>query len=158
MPVLRSDRQVLAVKANFRGRIKGIVHEFSQTGQTVYIEPDDIVQKNNSLVQEEYRLSLEIRRILRELTASLGENHDDFAAAHAVMVSLDASYAAARWGVEMRCAFAGDPDGERELVLKEARHPLLGTKAVPISLAFMPNRRVLIITGPNTGGKTVSLK
>ena len=158
MPVLRSDRQVLAVKANFRGRIKGIVHEFSQTGQTVYIEPDDIVQKNNSLVQEEYRLSLEIRRILRELTASLGENHEEFAAAHAVMVSLDASYAAARWGVEMRCAFAGDPDGERELVLKEARHPLLGAKAVPISLSFLPNRRVLIITGPNTGGKTVSLK
>ena len=158
MPVLRSDRQVLAVKANFRGRIKGIVHEFSQTGQTVYIEPDDIVQKNNSLVQEEYRLSLEIRRILRELTASLGENYADLVAAHAVMVSLDAAYAAARWGVEMRCAFAGDPDGERELVLKEARHPLLGAKAVPISLAFMPNRRVLIITGPNTGGKTVSLK
>ena len=158
MPVLRSDRQVLAVKANFRGRIKGIVHEFSQTGQTVYIEPDDIVQKNNALVQEEYRLSLEIRRILRELTASLAEHCGDFLAAHAVMVCLDAAYAAARWGLEMRASFAGDPDGERELVLKEARHPLLGAKAVPISLAFMPNRRVLIITGPNTGGKTVSLK
>ena len=158
MPVLRSDRQVLAVKANFRGRIKGIVHEFSQTGQTVYIEPDDIVQKNNALVQEEYRLSLEIRRILRELTASLAEHCGDFLAAHAVMVCLDAAYAAARWGLEMRASFAGDPDGERVLVLKEARHPLLGAKAVPISLAFMPNRRVLIITGPNTGGKTVSLK
>ena len=158
MPVLRSDRQVLAVKANFRGRIKGIVHEFSQTGQTVYIEPDDIVQKNNALVQEEYRLSLEIRRILRELTASLGEHYDDFVAAHNVMVRLDAAYAAARWGLETRGSFAGDPDGERALVLKEARHPLLGAKAVPISLSFLPGRRVLIITGPNTGGKTVSLK
>lgn len=158
MPVLRSDRQVLAVKANFRGRIKGIVHEFSQTGQTVYIEPDDIVQKNNALVQEEYRLSLEIRRILRDLTASLGGHYDDFVAAHNLMVRLDAAYAAARWGLEMRGSFAGGPDGERELVLIEARHPLLGEKAVPISLSFLPGRRVLIITGPNTGGKTVSLK
>ncbi len=158
MPVLRSDRQVLAVKANFKGRIKGIVHEFSQTGQTVYIEPDDIVQKNNVLVQEEHRLSLEIRRILKELTASLFEYYENFVNAHAVMIKLDAAYAAARWGVAQKCSFAKEPDFEQSLSLVEARHPLLGAKAVPISLSFLPNRRVLIITGPNTGGKTVSLK
>ncbi|NLK46461.1 MAG: endonuclease MutS2 [Treponema sp.] len=158
MPVLRSDRQVLAVKANFRGRIKGIVHEFSQTGQTVYIEPDDIVQKNNALVQEEHRLTLEIRRIFRELTASLAEFYEDFVTAHNLMINIDGSYAAAKWGIEMRCSFANISENNETLSLKDARHPLLAEKAVPISLSFLPNRRILIITGPNTGGKTVSLK
>ncbi|HOE08793.1 MAG TPA: endonuclease MutS2 [Treponemataceae bacterium] len=158
VPALRSDRQVLAVKANFRGKVRGIVHEVSQTGQTVYIEPDDIVQKNNDLVQEEHRLSQEIRRILKELTSSLKEFYDSFVQSHAIMLELDASFAAARWGKEVQGTFAFETSGERGLTLKKARHPLLGSSCVPIDVEFTQNCRVLIITGPNTGGKTVTLK
>jgi len=158
VPALRSDRQVLAVKANFRGKVRGIVHEVSQTGQTVYIEPDDIVQKNNDLVQEEHRLSQEIRRILKELTSSLGEFNDDLARTHALMLILDASFAAARWGKEIQGTFAFSTSEEIPLKLKKARHPLLGSSCVPIDVEFTHNCRVLIITGPNTGGKTVTLK
>ncbi len=158
VPALRSDRQVLAVKANFRGKVRGIVHEVSQTGQTVYIEPDDIVQKNNDLVQEEHRLSQEIRRILKELTVKLREYYQDFMFAHTLMLELDASYAAARWGKDIQCTFAMETHEQQGLKLKKARHPLLGSSCVPVDVEFTQNCRVLIITGPNTGGKTVTLK
>lgn len=179
VPALRSDRQVLAVKANYRGRIKGIVHEVSQSGQTVFIEPDEVVQKNNELVQEEFRLSQEVRRILRELTSELGQFRADFEAAHAIMTRLDCAYASARWGREVNGTYAFDLPAEKDSLengtsdesarfaspfLIKARHPLLGTRAVPIDVQFQRNandgrgHRILIITGPNTGGKTVTLK
>lgn len=158
MPTIRGERQVLAVKSNFRGRVKGIVHELSQTGQTAYIEPEDVVQRNNDLMQEENRLALEIRRILRELTARLGTYKEQFESAHTVMIHLDSLYAAARWGIENRCVLAENPTQEKPFSLNQARHPLLGIAAVPIDLAFAPNTRLIIITGPNTGGKTVTLK
>ena len=165
IPVLRQDRQVLAVKANYRGRIKGIVHEVSQTGQTVFIEPEDVVQKNNSLVQAEYQLAQEIKRILRALTAELGSSREAFETAHTLMLRLDTSLAAARWGIEQNGTFAFEPEKPfNSPVLLKARHPLLGEKAVPIDVIFDKNanngkgHRILLITGPNTGGKTVTLK
>ena len=203
VPVLRSDRQVLAVKASQKNRIKGIIHEVSQTGQTVFIEPDAVVQKNNALVQEEFRLSQEVRRILKSLTFELGQYRADFEKAHELMIRLDCAYGAARWGVETDGIFAASltqPDAEdasteaapqagsaqnantaeaaetapsatsrskatfSSPVLVKARHPLLGARAVPITVEFSRDanggrgHRVLIITGPNTGGKTVTLK
>lgn len=158
VPALRSDRQVLAVKANFRGRVRGIVHEVSQTGQTVYIEPDDIVQKNNELVQEEFHLAQEVRRILRDLTSLLGTYYEDFLSSHQTMVLLDASFASARWGKEHGCIFAFNANEDQPLSLIKARHPLLGDGCVPIDVTFQKGCRVLILTGPNTGGKTVTLK
>lgn len=202
VPVLRSDRQVLAVKASQKNRIKGIIHEVSQTGQTVFIEPDAVVQKNNSLVQEEFRLSQEVRRILRTLTFELGQYRADFEKAHELMIRLDCAYGAARWGVETDGIFAAtltqsdsgsvpaadassadnstpdtaSPNAALQAgqsaknatfsspVLVKARHPLLGKRAVPITVEFSRDanggrgHRVLIITGPNTGGKTVTLK
>ena len=158
MPTIRGERQVLAVKANFKGRIRGIVHEVSQTGQTVFIEPDDVVQKNNDLIHEEYQLSIEIRKILKELVAELGAFKEDFVLAHEKMVMLDATFAAAVWGIEQKCTFAQEPVAEKPFTLLKARHPLLGKSAVPIDFVFLPNCRVVIITGPNTGGKTVTLK
>ncbi len=165
VPTIRNGRQVLAVKAGFRGRVKGLIHEVSQTGQTVYIEPDDVVRRNNDLIQEEYRLSREIQRILRELTARLGRWRNEFDCARERMVFLDTVYAAASWGVGHSCVFAAEPDvrdSEDEecpyFSLVQARHPLLGARAVPIDLKLLPGTRVLIVTGANTGGKTVSLK
>lgn len=158
VPALRSDRQVLAVKANFRGRIKGIVHEVSQTGQTVYIEPDDVVQKNNDLIQEEFRLSQEIRRILKELTDTLREFSGSIQFAQKMMIRLDCAYASARWGQHHSGIFALDCNENLPLTLVQARHPLLGESAVPIDVRYINDCRVLIVTGPNTGGKTVTLK
>ena len=158
VPVLRSDRQVLAVRSGSRGRIRGIIHEVSQTGHTVYIEPEEVVRKNNELVQEEFALTAEIRRILKELTASLAPFHPDIRAALRTMIQLDAAYGSARWAVNHQAIFAADLPPEGQPRLLQARHPLLGEQAVPIDLVFPTDCRVLIITGPNTGGKTVTLK
>ena len=165
VPALRQDRQVLAIKANHRGKIRGIVHEVSGSGQTVFIEPDEAVRKNNELIQEEFRLQQEIKRILRELTNTLKEFTGDFQLAHEKMLVLDTSYAVARYGIETDSVFAQTCTGDfQSPILKQARHPLLGAKAIPIDVEFSKEanegrgHRVLIITGPNTGGKTVTLK
>lgn len=158
VPVLRSDRQVLAVRSGSRSRIRGIIHEVSQTGHTVYIEPEEVVRKNNQLVQEEFALTAEIRRILKELTASLTPFQPDIRAALRTMIQLDAAYGSARWAVNHQAIFATDLPPEGQPKLLQARHPLLGSQAVPIDLIFPQECRVLIITGPNTGGKTVTLK
>lgn len=155
VPAFRDGRQVLALKANFRGRVRGIVHEVSQSGQTLYLEPESVVDRNNDLVAEEHRLSREIQRILRELTARVAPLADDITAALASMIFLDGIGAAARWGLSRRCVPAVDAPFLR---LTGARHPLLGDTAVPIDLALPDESRVMIVTGPNTGGKTVALK
>jgi DNA mismatch repair protein MutS2 len=148
---------VLAVKANFRGRIRGIVHEVSSTGQTVFVEPEEVVEKNNELLLENRRLESEIRRILREMTGRLSAFREDLKRFHQGILQLETIRARARYGFETRGRFAGeDPMGA--LILKQARHPLLGPGAVPLDFAMAPGKRTVIITGPNTGGKTVALK
>lgn len=157
VPVLRNGRQVLAVKASLQNRIPGIVHEVSQTAQTVYVEPEEAVLCSNELIQKEFELQSAIKKILLELTESLQPSIPAIKQALPVMTLLDVTQAASRWGISRECTYALPADKEPPLLLK-ARHPLLGDKAVPIDIRFMEGKRVLIITGPNTGGKTVSLK
>ena len=157
VPVLRNGRQVLAVKSNQQNRIPGIIHEVSQSAQTVYIEPEAAVRCSNELIQKEHELQQVIKRILTELTMSLQPSIPDFKTALPIMELLDQTLAAARWGNEHNCVYALPCAGEPPL-LSQARHPLLGDKAVPIDIRFMTGKNILIITGPNTGGKTVSLK
>ena len=158
LPVIRNDRQVLAVKSSERSKIKGIVHELSNSGQTVFIEPEEAVRLNNDLVQKEFELESAIRKILAQATEKLSESADSFEAALPLMVRLDTTQAAARWGMENSCVNAlFAKEGEAPLLL-EARHPLLKDKAVPIDIKFMDAKKVLIITGANTGGKTVAIK
>ncbi len=162
VPAFRADRQVLAVKANMRTRISGIVHEVSSSGQTIFVEPDEVVRKNNELIQEEFHLQSETRKIFTELTAKLSPYTESLRLSLKVLIKLDQTCAAARWGIANNCTYAllcQQEDGSFiPPALNAARHPLLGEKAVPIDMKFLPEKRVLIITGPNTGGKTVSLK
>ena len=157
VPVLRNGRQVLAVKASLQNRIPGIVHEVSQTAQTVYVEPEEAVLCSNELIQKEFELQAVIKKILTELTESLQPDIPAIKQALPVMCLFDTTQAAERWGASRGCTYALEAGKEPPLLLK-ARHPLLGEKAVPIDIRFMEGKRVLIITGPNTGGKTVSLK
>ena len=158
VPALKSGRQLIALRSDRRGDIKGIVHEVSSSGQTVFIEPEEAVKANNDLVQEQYRLQAEIHKILIETTSQLSPFKSDFENAHEKILFLDETFAAAKWGLTVNGIFAEDCNEDTPLALIQARHPLLGKNAVPIDVVFMHGKRVLIITGPNTGGKTVTLK
>lgn len=152
----RDGRIVIAVKANYRSRIRGIVHEVSATGQTIFVEPEDVVDKNNDILLEERRLSAEVARVLREMTSRIGERRDDLVLLREKVLHLDCLRARARYSIDSSGTFALDPSPR--LSLRGARHPLLGPSAVPIDLSMDEATRVVIVTGPNTGGKTVALK
>ncbi len=152
----RDNRTVIAVKANFRGRIKGIVHEFSSTGQTVFIEPIELVERNNRLLELETRLAEEIRAILRETTEALRPLFPTLVEGRDFLAAADIRLARALQVQREDLAIAQVL--ESGMHLYQARHPLLRKKAVPIDVDIPDGTRVLIITGPNTGGKTVSLK
>jgi DNA mismatch repair protein MutS2 len=164
VPSQRDGRVVLALKANFRSRVRGIVHEVSATGQTLFVEPEDVVEKNNDILIEEKRLTAEIRRVFRELSGRLAENRLPLAAFHEGILRLETLRARARYSRETAALPAALPAaspggvfaGETAFTLIGARHPLLGNRAVPID--FDMEKRTVIITGPNTGGKTVALK
>ncbi len=147
---------VLPLKTQFKGRVKGIVHEMSASGSTTFIEPLEIVEKNNAIVQEESLYRQEVRRILRDLTASVSARAAEISSLLDGAALLDTLLARARYAVQHRCRTAEHAPGA--VRLREARHPLLGSSVVPVSVSIGRDVRVLIITGPNTGGKTVSLK
>ncbi len=156
VPTQKEGRIVLPMKANFKGRIKGVVHEMSASGATLYLEPLDIMERNNELVQKENEYRREVVRLLKNLSARVIEYTAEIRQTLASVGLLDSIYARAGYAIQHRCTMAENREGEVDLRL--ARHPLLGTKAVPISLRLAPGERILIITGPNTGGKTVTLK
>jgi DNA mismatch repair protein MutS2 len=166
LPSQRDGRLVLAVKSNFRGRIKGIVHEVSATGQTIFIEPEESVEKSNRLLIEQGNLEAEIRKILRELSARVVLHREELAEFYRRILYLETLRAKACYSLETKGRFALDAPQEasREtgtgtgLNLAQARHPLLGMAAVPVDFSFDEKTRMVIITGPNTGGKTVALK
>lgn len=156
IPSQRDGRAVLAVKANFRRRVQGIVHEVSSTGQTVFIEPAELVEKNNELLIEKRNLDAELRRVMRELTAQISAHGESIKQFHRAVIEIECLRAKARYSRETKGCFARN-DESGDLILKQARHPLLA-KPVPIDLSMERGIRALVITGPNTGGKTVSLK
>ena len=152
----RGGRVVLPVKANHQGRIRGVMHEVSSSGATVFIEPEESVHAGHRVVAEELAYRRELRRIMRELTAELAAHRQEVGATMAAIAHYDARYARARYARLHRCVAL--QHGSGTIDLRAARHPLLGAEAVPIDIRWGAGRRVLIITGPNTGGKTVALK
>ena len=155
-PTQRDGRVVLPLKAQFKGRVKGIVHEMSASGSTIFIEPLEIVEKNNAIVQEENLYRIEMRRILRELTAEVSAHAAELDLLVEKVAFLDTVLARARYAVQHACRPA--ETDKATISLRDARHPLLGSRVIPVSVVMGNDQRVLIITGPNTGGKTVSLK
>jgi len=163
----RNGRPVLAVKAGAVGQVNGMVHDSSASGQTVFVEPQAVVALGNRLRElegQERELEQEVRA---ELSAQVGEEAEALEGLQAVLVRLDAGVARARYGAWLGAVRPDlDDDPEAPFALQDLRHPLLlwqqrregGTPVVPVSLAVGPELRVVAITGPNTGGKTVTLK
>ena len=155
---IREGRYCIPVKADFKGRIPGIVHGASSTGQTIFLEPMSVVEANNKITELEAQENAEIQRILSELTYHFILKEDLIKEDIETCSVLDFAMAKGEYAVETDSSCAGtNPDGR--IVLIKARHPLISEKAVvPIDIEVGSSYNTLIVTGPNTGGKTVSLK
>jgi DNA mismatch repair protein MutS2 len=166
---IRGERFVIPVKVEQKRRVQGVVHGSSSSGQTVFVEPLETIEQNNELVRLLDEEQAEIHRVLLEMTRLIGENADAILAAADVLAELELQFAKARFAEDYNCVAVTLSEtgttSEDRLLLHRARHPLLernlklrGAKIVPITIELDGDHRQLVITGPNTGGKTVSLK
>jgi len=154
---MRNGRYVLPVRAEAKGKIPGIVHDSSATGQTVWIEPLEVVEMGNSAREAEAAVENEVARILGLLTERVASEAPALRMNGEVLAELDLTIAIANVAGRDRWTFAAVATDDA-LRLSAARHPLLGADVVPTTLDLEATQRVLLITGPNTGGKTVALK
>lgn len=155
---LRDGRFVLPVKAEYRGQIQGLIHDSSASGQTIFVEPMGVVEANNDIRLLESEEQEEIERIIKELCADCAAWADSIIASHSVCAELNLYFAKASLAVRMK-AFKPIVSDDGVIDLRKARHPLIpADRVVPVSFCLGEEHRALIITGPNTGGKTVALK
>ncbi len=184
---IRGERFVIPVKIEQKRRVQGVVHGASSSGQTVFVEPLETIEQNNELVRLLDEEQAEIHRILLEMTRRIGESAEQILAAVEVLAELELQFAKARFAEDYNCVAVvlsaedqeprrdsqeprGDgrpvrPPSRASLLLHNARHPLLernlklkNATIVPVTIELEADRRQLVITGPNTGGKTVTLK
>jgi DNA mismatch repair protein MutS2 len=175
---IRGERFVIPVKFEQKRRVQGVVHGASSSGQTVFVEPLETIEQNNELVRLLDEEQAEIHRILVEMTRRIGENAGSILAAVEVLSELELQFAKARFAEEYNCVAVILSEGSRgddrprpsmsnaaRFVLIQARHPLLerklkanGGRVIPTTIELESDARELVITGPNTGGKTVVLK
>src|SRR5579862_477531 len=161
---IRGERFVIPVKIEQKRRVQGVVHGASSSGQTVFVEPLETIEQNNELVRLLDEELAEIHRILVEMTRRIGENSEVILRAVGALAELELQFAKARLAEDYNCVPATVGENAR-LVLINARHPLLernlkdkGGQVVPITIELEGENLELVITGPNTGGKTVALK
>jgi DNA mismatch repair protein MutS2 len=182
---IRGERFVIPVKVEQKRRVQGVVHGASSSGQTVFVEPLETIEQNNELVRLLEEELAEIHRILLEMTQLIGAKSEEILAAVEVLGELEVQFAKAKFAEDYNCVAVqfsgggqgasgqdscgagplGRPPSQARLLLHNARHPLLernlkakGISVVPVTVELEGERRQLIITGPNTGGKTVTLK
>lgn len=155
---IRDGRFVLPVKSEYRGQVAGLIHDTSATGQTIFIEPMAIVEANNDIRLLEGKEQEEIERIIRELCGNCGEYADILCENYRICTELNLYFAKSNLAAKLNCSLPEITD-DGSMHLKKARHPLIDRKkAVPVELSLGEDYQTLIITGPNTGGKTVALK
>lgn len=155
---IRNDRFVLPVKQEYRNEIPGLVHDSSDSGATVFIEPMGVVNLNNELKELEAKEKAEIEKILFELSSFASGYTEEIKSADNLISNLDLVFAKSKYSLKIKGEMPA-LNGEGRIILKKARHPLLDeNKAVPIDVSLGNGFDTLVITGPNTGGKTVSLK
>ena len=155
---IRQGRYVVPVKSEFKGEVPGLVHDVSTTGSTYFVEPMSAVNANNALRELELKEKKEIERILAELSAEAAGHREDINLDFTMLVQLDVIFAKAKLAYRMR-AWAPIMNDEGRVELRKARHPLIDPKVVvPVSMRLGSDFDSMIITGPNTGGKTVTLK
>lgn len=155
---IREDRFVVPVKSEYKAMIKGLVHDRSSSGSTLYIEPFAVVELNNELRELKLKEQAEIERILTELTAFVGEYTESIRTNQEILQVLDFIFAKGKLALSMK-AVEPEINKEGKVRLKNGRHPLLDPKnVVPSNFWIGEQFKTLLITGPNTGGKTVTLK
>ncbi len=154
---MRSGRYVVPVKSEYKNEVPGLVHDVSGSGGTFFIEPMAVVKTNNELRELQSREEKEIDRILRELSAECAAHKEDIAQDYDLLILIDCIFARARLSGKLRCS---EPRlSKKGITLRKARHPLLDPKkAVANDLYLGGDFDTLVVTGPNTGGKTVTLK
>lgn len=158
---LRDGRMVIPVKVEHKRHLRGFIHSESSTGQTVYIEPEETLDLNNDIISTSFAEKREIERILKELTKVIGQSAGQLKVSLEALAEIDSIFARAKYSLEIIGEFPGI-ENSKPLYLSEARHPLLLKKlgrqnTVPLSFE-LNDINVVVITGPNAGGKTVVLK
>ena len=155
---IRNDRYVIPVKDEYRGQIKGFVHDISSSGSTVFIEPISVFELNNELANLKNEENLEIEKILQDLSKLFYPYANEIKEDIECIGKLDFAFAKAKYSRDIH-GITPIINTQKQIILKDAKHPLLEQeKAVPISLELGTTFNTLVITGPNTGGKTVTLK
>ena len=155
---LRNGRYVVPVRAEYRGEVGGVIHDVSSTGATVFVEPQAVVEANARILQYRAQEAQEIERILVAFTAQVAAIEPQFQYSYQAMLDIDVLLAKARLALELK-AFKPAVRTDNSFSLIRARHPLIDPqKCVPVDIALGKEYDSLIITGPNTGGKTVTLK
>jgi DNA mismatch repair protein MutS2 len=158
---VRNGRYVIPIRREAKRAVSGIVQDASATGATLFVEPPAAVEAGNRIRELEAEERRETDRILRELTDALRPMRDSLVAGHAALIEFDTLYARARYADEFGCHPVELGSPAQGFVIRDGRHPLLiaqGTTVVPFDLAMEPGERTLLVSGPNTGGKTVLLK
>ncbi|MBQ7949239.1 MAG: endonuclease MutS2, partial [Clostridia bacterium] len=155
---MRDNRYVLPVRAEYKRNIKGFIHDRSASGATFFIEPEEILEMNNELRSLQIDEKEEVEHILGELSRRVGFMSDELTVDIEVLEELDSYYARAEYAYKLSCV-KPEINGTGVLLIDKGRHPLIDRKkVVPVSLSLGEDYRFLLISGPNTGGKTVTLK